>query len=73
VRTARRRLHGEGSHAGGAAGLDALSAQCDDASLPSILAVMRRTLRGNEEDYYDPRNSFLDDVLERGARPADHA
>jgi regulator of sirC expression with transglutaminase-like and TPR domain len=48
------------------AALDALAEQCDDASLPSILAVMRGALRGNEEDYYDPRNSFLDDVLERG-------
>ena len=23
-------------------------------------------LRGNREDYYDPRNSFLNDVLDRG-------
>jgi regulator of sirC expression with transglutaminase-like and TPR domain len=26
----------------------------------------RRGLRGNRESYYDPRNSFLNDVLERG-------
>jgi regulator of sirC expression with transglutaminase-like and TPR domain len=46
--------------------LDDLAAQCDDASLPSVLAVMRGRLRGNDEDYYDPRNSYLDEVLERG-------
>ena len=26
----------------------------------------RRKLRGNRDDYYDPRNSFLNDVLDRG-------
>ncbi len=26
----------------------------------------RHQLRGNQEDYYDPRNSFLNDVLDRG-------
>jgi regulator of sirC expression with transglutaminase-like and TPR domain len=27
---------------------------------------VRRNLRGNRESYYDPRNSFLNDVLDRG-------
>jgi regulator of sirC expression with transglutaminase-like and TPR domain len=46
--------------------LDDLAAQCEDPSLPAVLAVMRGRLRGNEEDYYDVRNSFIDSVLERG-------
>lgn len=37
----------------------------------SVLAALRRVLheeeglRGNEQDYYDPRNSFLNEVLDR--------
>ena len=46
--------------------LDGLAAECEDASLPAVLAVMRPRLRGNAGDYYDPRNSFIDSVLERG-------
>ena len=30
-------------------------------------------LRGNEADYADPRNSFLNDVLDRRRRAPDHA
>ena len=35
------------------------------ASLNRIL-FQELKLRGNREDYYDPRNSFLNDVLDRG-------
>ena len=48
------------------AALDAFAAECGDASLPAVLAAMRGRLRGNDEDYYDPRNSYIDAVLERG-------
>lgn len=34
------------------------------AALRTVL-VEEEGLRGNDEDYYDPRNSFLNDVLER--------
>lgn len=36
--------------------------------LQELLATLfeRRKLRGNREAYYDPRNSFLNDVLDRG-------
>jgi len=46
--------------------LDELADQCVDHSLNGILAVMRGRLSGNRLDYYDPRNSFLDQVLLRG-------
>jgi regulator of sirC expression with transglutaminase-like and TPR domain len=42
------------------------------ADAHSTLAALNRVifdqanLRGNREDYYDPRNSFLNDVLDRG-------
>lgn len=47
-------------------GLDALAGQCEDHSLEGVLSVMRPRLTGARDDYYDPRNSFLDDVLQRG-------
>jgi regulator of sirC expression with transglutaminase-like and TPR domain len=43
-----------------------------DLTAPSVLSAVNHVLfeevnlRGNREDYYDPRNSFLNDVLERG-------
>ena len=58
--------------------LDRLGVQCADAGasdatlpLPERLAIINRTLsdvagfHGNREDYYDPRNSYLNDVLAR--------
>jgi regulator of sirC expression with transglutaminase-like and TPR domain len=40
----------------------------DRATLASLNRVLFQelNLRGNREDYYDPRNSFLNDVLDRG-------
>lgn len=48
------------------AALDALAAGCDEPTLRGVLGVMRGRLHGNASDYYDPRNSFIDEVLERG-------
>ncbi len=44
----------------------------DVGDAAQTIAALNRTLfeeaglRGNREDYYDPRNSFLNDVLDRG-------
>ena len=46
--------------------LDGLADLCVDRSLTGILAVMRGRLSGDRIDYYDPRNSFVDQVLLRG-------
>ena len=46
--------------------LDELADMCVDRSLTGILAVMRGRVAGNREDYNDPRNSFIDQVLLRG-------
>ena len=46
--------------------LDGLAEMCVDRSLNGILAVMRGRLGGARDNYYDPRNSFLDHVLTRG-------
>lgn len=46
--------------------LDTLASQVVEASLRGVLDVMRARLTGNRDDYYDPRNSFIDDVLRRG-------
>ena len=46
--------------------LDELAGRVDDRSLDGVLDAMRGRLAGNRTDYYDPRNSFLDAVLERG-------
>lgn len=46
--------------------LDELSDLVVDRSLTGILAVMRGRLAGNRDDYYDRRNSFVDEVLARG-------
>src|SRR5437868_11531873 len=53
--------------AGQLARFDALA---DDVSEPTLDGLRRLLFRdlgfaGNEEDYFDPRNSYLDDVLER--------
>ena len=47
--------------------LDDLAAQVNDPTLDGLRRLLFRDLgfAGNEEDYYDPRNSFLDDVIER--------
>lgn len=57
---------GQYQHAQVMSALDDLAGLCDDRSLEGILAVMRPRLTGAREDYYDPRNSFIDAVLERG-------
>lgn len=49
-----------------------VAASASDEHPKRSLAALNRVLfeevnlRGNREDYYDPRNSFLNDVLERG-------
>ena len=47
--------------------LDELAAQASEPTLDGLRRLLFRDLgfSGNEVDYYDPRNSFLDDVLER--------
>src|SRR5689334_11631265 len=43
----------------------------DIPDIPQVIAALNYVLfqeeefRGNSEDYYDPRNSFLNDVLDR--------
>lgn len=46
--------------------LDQLAGLCAEPSMRGVLSVMRGRLSGNVDDYYDPRNSYLDAVLERG-------
>jgi len=46
--------------------LDDLADECQEPTLEGVLAAMRPHLRGNVDEYYDPRNSFIDEVLERG-------
>jgi regulator of sirC expression with transglutaminase-like and TPR domain len=47
--------------------LDELAARCGDAVLAEVSHQLFGVegLRGNDEDYYDPRNSYLDEVLDR--------
>jgi regulator of sirC expression with transglutaminase-like and TPR domain len=47
--------------------LDDLAARCGDAVLAEVSHQLFGVegLRGNDEDYYDPRNSYLDEVLDR--------
>lgn len=46
--------------------LDDVAARCDDASFAGVVEHVRREgFTGNRDDYYDPRNSFLDQVIER--------
>jgi regulator of sirC expression with transglutaminase-like and TPR domain len=49
------------------AALDRLAEECDAPTLDGVRRLLFRDLgfRGNRDDYHDPRNSFLDDVLER--------
>ena len=46
--------------------LDDLAEACPEPSLEGVLRTMQPHLRGNVDDYYDPRNSFIDEVLDRG-------
>jgi regulator of sirC expression with transglutaminase-like and TPR domain len=48
------------------AALDQMAGQCQAPTLQAVLEVMRQRVTGARDDYYDPRNSFLDQVLERG-------
>ncbi|HEX3821419.1 MAG TPA: transglutaminase-like domain-containing protein [Candidatus Sulfotelmatobacter sp.] len=48
-----------------------VASEVSDTEQPTLDSLNRvlfdeARLRGNREDYYDPRNSFLNDVLERG-------
>jgi len=47
--------------------LDALAAKCNEATLPDLLRVLFHDegFTGNRADYYDPRNSFLNEVINR--------
>src|SRR5688500_562736 len=46
---------------------DELASEVRDPTLDGLRRLLFRDLgfAGNEDDYYDPRNSYLDDVLER--------
>lgn len=46
--------------------LDDLADRVAERSLRGVLSVMRGRLSGDTENYLDPRNSYLDAVLERG-------
>lgn len=46
--------------------LDQLASMVADPSLRGVLAAMRGRVTGNRDHYYDPRNSFIDEVLRRG-------
>lgn len=47
--------------------LDTLAADVRDGTLTGLLRLLFRDLgyRGNQDDYYDPRNSFLNEVIDR--------
>jgi regulator of sirC expression with transglutaminase-like and TPR domain len=47
--------------------LDDLAARCDEPVLAEVTHQLFGVegFRGNDDDYYDPRNSYLDDVLDR--------
>jgi regulator of sirC expression with transglutaminase-like and TPR domain len=47
--------------------LDELASMVDSETLAGVLDLLyrREGFRGNEEDYYDERNSYLDEVLDR--------
>ncbi len=47
--------------------LDELAARCDDHSFVGVIhhVVTDEKFTGNRDDYYDPRNSFLNEVIER--------
>jgi regulator of sirC expression with transglutaminase-like and TPR domain len=47
--------------------LDEIAARCDDRSFAGVIHHVFRNERftGNRDDYYDPRNSFLNDVIDR--------
>ncbi|HEX4820286.1 MAG TPA: transglutaminase-like domain-containing protein [Acidimicrobiales bacterium] len=46
--------------------LDDLASRCDDRSLTGVVQhLAREGFRGDRSEYYDPRNSYLNHVLER--------
>jgi len=46
--------------------LDDLAARCDDPSFAGVVQHVRREgFTGNQDDYYDARNSYLNHVIER--------
>ena len=47
--------------------IDDLASKCSDPTLPGLLRLLFRDegFAGNRTDYYDPRNSFLNEVLDR--------
>ena len=47
--------------------LDELAAGCRDRTLDGLVRHLyeREGFAGNHDDYYDPRNSYLDDVIDR--------
>src|SRR3954469_11631289 len=51
----------------GCARLDEIAQACPNATFDGLSAYLFETLgfRGNEDDYGDPENSFLDSVIER--------
>lgn len=48
--------------------LDDLATSCRAPTLDGLVAHLfgRGRFKGNQDDYYDPRNSFLSDVVDRG-------
>ena len=60
----RRRLDDLGVEAAGR--LDGLSNPFARLDALRVFLFEDRGFRGNSEDYYDPRNSYLNDVLDRG-------
>ena len=47
--------------------LDEIAARCDDLSFAGVVhhVFVQEKFSGNRDDYYDPRNSFLDEVIDR--------
>lgn len=46
--------------------LDGLAQRCRNTSLASLPPLLGTWLKGDEENYYDPANSLLHEVLDRG-------
>src|SRR3954451_18191931 len=47
--------------------LDEIASRCSDPSFAGVIhhVFAVEKFAGNRDDYYDPRNSFLDEVIER--------
>lgn len=58
---------GSGDLAGGMTDLDVLAAQASEPTLDGLRKLLFRDLGfvGNTDDYYDPANSYLDEVVQR--------